>query len=57
MRSVEDLLQVLGILGIAGIFSVIGHKALSDMGALAAQYAGADFWVRLGRYVIANLGG
>ena len=54
---VQNLLQALGILGLAGILSVIAHKAASDVSALAYQYSGGEFWLRLGRYVIANLSG
>ena len=55
-EKVQHLLQALGILGLAGIFLVIAHKAVSDVGTLAHQYSGGEFWLRLGRYVLANLG-
>ncbi len=55
-ERIQDLLQALGIFGLAGIFLVIAHKAVSDVSALAQQYSGGEFWLRLGRYVIANLG-
>lgn len=53
----KDLMQAAGIACMAAIVAVIAHKAYADISALAARYSGGEFWVRLGRYFLANLGG
>jgi hypothetical protein len=50
-------MQAAGIACLAVIVAVIAHKASVDISALAAQYSGGEFWMRLGRYFMANLGG
>jgi hypothetical protein len=37
--------------------AVIVHKGFVDISALAQQYSGGEFWTRLARYLLANLGG
>lgn len=55
--SITDLSQILAILFIAFIFSVIAHKAYADISLLSQQHSGTEFWVRLGRYFLANIAG
>jgi len=49
------VLQILAILCASAYFSMLLHKAWSDLSALAAKYPGVGFWRALGRYVISNL--
>lgn len=49
-------LQVVAILCLAGIVSVILHKAHADVSALARQH-GDDFWPALARHLFRNLAG
>ena len=53
--SITDVSQILAILFIAFIFSVIAHKAYADISLLSHQHSGPEFWVRLGRYFLANI--
>lgn len=53
--SARNILQVLAILGLIAMFSVILHKGVSDLWALAQIHEGGAFWSALGRYFIANL--
>lgn len=53
----KDVMQAIGVILSIGIVSVILHKGYADVSALAGQYAGKEFWVRLGRYLLANLAG
>lgn len=55
--SIKDVSQILAILFIAFIFSVIAHKAYADISLLSQQHSGPEFWVRLGRYFLANITG
>lgn len=52
----KTALQVLAIACLAGIVSVILHKAHADVTALARQH-GSDFWSALARHVLRNLAG
>jgi len=54
---VKDMLQVVAILCAIAFFSMLLHKGYADIWGLAQQYSGAEFWLRLGRYLIANLAG
>ena len=56
-RSLKDLMQVLGIACLVGLVAIIAHKGIVDVSALARQYSGEEFWTRLARYLLANLGG
>ena len=53
--SITDVSQILAILFMAFIFSVIAHKAYADISLLSQQHSGTEFWVRLGRYLLANI--
>jgi hypothetical protein len=53
----KTALQIAGVLGLLLICSVVFHKALSDIAALADRHAGRQFWVELGRYIFKNLAG
>lgn len=55
--SITDVSQILAILFLAFIFSVIAHKAYADISLLAQKHSGSDFWVALGRYLVANIAG
>jgi hypothetical protein len=50
-------MQLLGIACLVALMAVIVHKGFVDVYALAQQYAGGEFWTRLARYLLANLGG
>lgn len=54
-ESARNILQVFGILGLVGLFSLILYKAFHDVGGLARLHPGEDFWSALGRYLLANL--
>jgi len=56
-ENFKTVLQVLAILGLAGILGMIAHKGFHDIGALAQANAGGDFWKALARYVFRNLAG
>jgi hypothetical protein len=56
-RSLKDVMQVLGIACLVALAAVIVHKGFVDISALAQQYSGGEFWTRLARYLLANLGG
>jgi hypothetical protein len=56
-RSLKDVMQVLGIACLVLLAAVIVHKGFVDISALAQQYSGGEFWTRLARYLLANLGG
>ncbi len=53
----KTVLQVLAILLLAGILGMVFHKGFHDVGALAEQHSGAEFWKALARMVLKNLGG
>ena len=55
--AARNVLQALGVAGIVGLLSIIAHKGYADVTALAAKFSGQEFWLRLARYVIANLAG
>lgn len=57
IRSGKDALQLLAILCVIGMLSVIFHKGYADIAVLAREFSGAEFWLRLGRYFLANLSG
>lgn len=56
-ESVKDVMQVLAVLCMIALVSVIVHKGYADVLALSQKYSGEEFWVRLARYLIANLAG
>lgn len=56
-ESVKDVMQVLAVLCVIALVSMILHKAYADVSALSQNYAGGEFWIRLARYLIANLAG
>lgn len=53
----KTVLQVIAILGLAGIVLLVLHKGYTDMSALARENGGGDFWPSLLRYVFRNLAG
>ena len=50
-----SVLQILAMLCAIAYFSMLLHKAWSDLSRLAIKYPGEDFWRALGRYLMANL--
>ena len=55
-ERVKTVLQVLAIIGLAGIVLMVLHKGYADVTSLAQEHAG-DFWKALARYVFSNLAG
>ena len=53
----KTALQLLAVLCLIGLFSMIGHKVFADIGVLAQQHSGGDFWAALARHVLRNLAG
>ena len=53
----KTALQVVAALCLVALFSMIFHKAFTDVSALAGQHSGGDFWAALARYVFRNLAG
>lgn len=53
----KTALQILAILGLAGVAATVFHKAFADLGLLWQQHSGADFWAAFARYVFKNLAG
>lgn len=53
----KTVLQVLAIAMLAGIVLMVLHKGHADMGQLARDHPGDDFWKALARYVFRNLAG
>lgn len=53
--SAANILQILAILVLIGLFSMILHKAVTDIANLARLHTGDAFWSALGRYLFANL--
>lgn len=51
----KTALQVVAVLCLISIFSMIFHKAVADLLALAEQYSGREFWVALAWKAIWNL--
>lgn len=56
-EHVKTVLQVLAILGLAGICLMILHKGYTDMTALARSHPGEGFWPELARYLLRGLAG
>lgn len=56
-NAAKDVMQVLAIFSMIVMFSIILHKGYAGISALARQYSGEEFWLRLARYLIANLAG
>jgi hypothetical protein len=56
-NAAKNVMQAIGVIGIAGIVLVVLHKGHADISLLAEQYAGKEFWTRLARYLLANLAG
>jgi hypothetical protein len=56
-KAAAARLQIPAILCLVLMLSVILHKGLTDIAALAQKHPGQDFWRALGRYLIANLAG
>lgn len=54
-KSGTDFLQALAVLLAMGIVGLIAQKGHADVTALAQKYSGMELWVRLARYVIANI--
>jgi|CXWL01.1.fsa_nt_gi hypothetical protein len=52
--SAASILQIFAILVLAGLFSMILHKAVADIANLARLHEGSAFWSALGRYLLAN---
>ena len=57
MSSARNIMQVIGIVCLALLLSIIAHKAYTDISVLAHKHSGSEFWVALGRYLLANLAG
>jgi hypothetical protein len=53
----RTVMQVIGVLGLVLILSVVFHKAIADIAALAERHSGRQFWIELGRYLFKNLAG
>jgi hypothetical protein len=53
----ESVLQVLAIACLIGLFSMVAHRAVVDIAALAQLHSGGDFWAALARHVLRNLPG
>ena len=53
----KTALQVLAILWLITFFSVVLHKAISDISMLAQQHSGSEFWAALARLILRNLAG
>ena len=53
----KTVLQVLAILMLVGMVGMVFHKAFHDVGAIADQHSGADFWKAVVRMVFKNLAG
>lgn len=53
----KTVLQVVAILMLAGIVLMVLHKGYADVGQLARDNPGGDFWKALARYVFRNLSG
>ncbi len=53
--SAANILQIFAILILIGLFSMILHKAVTDIANLARLHEGGTFWSALGRYLFANL--
>lgn len=53
----STILQIVGVVGLLLVLSVVFHKAVSDIAALAERHAGREFWIELGRYLFRNLAG
>lgn len=53
----KNFMQAVAILCLAALFAMIAHKAYADISLLVAKHSGAEFWVALGRYLIANVAG
>jgi hypothetical protein len=53
----KTALQVLGILGMAGMLSMVFHKGFVDIAVLWQQHSGGEFWAALARYFFRNLAG
>ena len=56
-ETAKDALQLVGVFWIAFIITMILYRGYVMVSGLAERYSGAEFWVRLGRQVIANLAG
>jgi hypothetical protein len=57
MSSARNVMQVIGIVCLALLLSIIAHKAYTDISVLAHKHSGSEFWVALGRYLLANIAG
>ena len=53
----KSVLQILAILCLMAWFSMVAHKAFTDIAVLAEQHSGGDFWAALARYALRNLAG
>ncbi|MBI3375248.1 MAG: hypothetical protein HY017_26310 [Betaproteobacteria bacterium] len=56
-NAFATLLQVLAILCAVLFLSMILHKGIADVSALALKHSGAKFWEALAQYVLRNLAG
>ena len=56
-NAFKTLLQLLAVLCMAVIVSMVLHKGLTDISALAQKHSGEEFWPALGKYFLTNLAG
>jgi hypothetical protein len=55
--EMKTVLQIAAALCLIFMLSVIFHKLITDIMALAQGHSGQEFWRALGRYLIENLAG
>lgn len=55
--SGKNLLQIVAIFCMILVWVIIVHKAYGTVAALAQKHSGVEFWLALGRHLMANLAG
>jgi len=50
-------MQGLAVFCMIALVSIILYKGYADVSALYQKYSGEEFWLRLVRYLVANLAG
>jgi hypothetical protein len=55
--SGKNLLQVAAVFCMIGVWAIIVHKAYGTVSVMAQKHSGAEFWLALARYLMANLAG
>ena len=56
-RAMQEVLHKLAIFAGILLVSMILHKGVTDISAIAEKHSGRQFWVALGKYFIGNLAG